>query len=149
LGYSYRIIPLTLPYLSPSFAPHLDHMRTQMRKRLPHVLLTNRAARREFYVSPLLFAALDQVGFKMSIEYPVTGTRLRGAMDYLLRGAHNVVAIEAKNGEMVRGFTQLAAQMVAQPDLRRDHDRGSVAVWSAGEGGENHRKGHRGVPVAA
>ena len=42
----------------------LKQMRVQMRERLPYVPLTNEAAHRAFYVTPLLFAALDHFRFK-------------------------------------------------------------------------------------
>ena len=80
LGYRYRSAPLSLHSVEvPRLAQQLEQMRAQMRERLPFVPLTNEAAYRAFYVTPLLFAVLDQVRFKMNIEYPVTGGRLNGA----------------------------------------------------------------------
>ena len=84
-----------------------------MRGRLPYVPLTNDAARRAFYVSPLLFAALDQASFRMHIDYPVTGARLSGRVDFLLCGAHDVVVTCATETGIARALTQLAAQMIA------------------------------------
>lgn len=120
LGYEYRIIPLTLPTAPLTSAQTIAQIGTQMRDRLPHVPLINETARREFYVSPVLFTALDQAKFKMSIEYALQGQRLRGAVDYLLRGTHNVLIVEAKNADMERGFTQLAAEMIAFAEHRPD-----------------------------
>ena len=118
LGYRYRENPLSLPYRTPCSAPQLDLMRTQMRERLPYVPLTSQAARRALYVSPLLFAALDQARFTMHIDCPVTAARLRGTVDYLLQGAHEVIVAAARDTDMTRGFTQLAAQMVALSERR-------------------------------
>ena len=118
LGYRYRENPLSLPYRTPCSAPQLDLMRTQMRERLPYVPLTSEAARRAFYVSPLLFAALDQARFTMHIDCPVAAARLCGTVDYLLQGAHDVVVAGARDTDMARGFTQLAAQMVALSERR-------------------------------
>lgn len=84
-----------------------------MRQRLPHVPLTSVGARRALYVTPLLFAALDQAGFRMHIDCPVSGSRLWGTVDYLLRGARDVVVATAEGADIGPGFTQLAAQMVA------------------------------------
>lgn len=121
LGHCYQIAPLDLPQKQPQLQPLLQQLQQQMRDRLPHVPLNNETARREFYISPVLFAALDQAKFKMSIEYHVTTARLRGALDYLLRGSQNVVIVEAKRADMERGFIQLAAEMIAlgeyQPHL--------------------------------
>ncbi len=118
LGYRYRENPLSLPYRTPCSAPQLDLMRTQMRERLPYVPLTSEAARRAFYVSPLLFAALDQARFTIHIDCPVAAARLCGTVDYLLQGAHDVVVAGARDTDMARGFTQLAAQMVALSERR-------------------------------
>ena len=74
------------------------------------------AARREFYIGPLLFTVLDQTKFRLSIEYKIPGTRLKGDLDYLLRGQNNVVVVEAKRADMERGFTQLSAEMIALAD---------------------------------
>ena len=119
LGYRHRIAPLS--FASDTGVPsasQFDQIRTQMRERLPHVPLTNDAARRALYVSPLLFAALDHAGFRMHIDYPVTGAGLSGAVDYLLRGTHDVVVSGAKETDMARGFRQLAAQMIAVSERR-------------------------------
>ncbi len=116
LGYQYQIVPLELPHYALSEPNSLDQLRKKMRSRLPLVPLTNETARREFYITPVLFAALDEAKFKLSIEYRVIGQRLRGEVDYLLRGTTNVVVVEAKQADIERGFTQLAAEMIALTD---------------------------------
>jgi hypothetical protein len=116
LGYQYQIVPLELPHYPLSEPNSLDQLRKKMRSRLPLVPLTNETARREFYITPVLFAALDEAKFKLSIEYRVIGQRLRGEVDYLLRGTTNVVVVEAKQADIERGFTQLAAEMIALAD---------------------------------
>ncbi len=114
LGYRYRTAPLSLPAGEPvQAASQLRELRAQMRQRLPHVPLTSVGARRALYVTPLLFAALDQAGFRMHIDCPVACRRLWGTVDYLLRGAHDVVVATAEGADMGPGLTQLAAQMVA------------------------------------
>jgi len=114
LGYRYLEAPLPLPSDAPLHtAPHLGELRAQMLHRLPRVPLTNMGARRALYVIPLLFAALDQAGFRMYIDLPVAGGRLWGTVDYLLRGARDVVVAIAEKAHAETGFSQLAAQMVA------------------------------------
>ena len=118
-GYRSRVAPLSLATKSNVCPlPQFDQLRAQMRGRLPYVPLTNDAARRAFYVSPLLFAALDQASFRMHIDYPVTGGRLSGRVDFLLRGAHDVVVTCATETDMARALTQLAAQMIAVSERR-------------------------------
>lgn len=120
LGYQYKIVPLELAQSTAALPEALPLLRQQMRDRLPNVALTSETARREFYVTPVLFMLLDQVKFRLSIEYTVTGNRLRGAVDYLLRGDQEVLVIEAKQADMERGFNQLAAEMIALSEQRPD-----------------------------
>ena len=120
LGYQYKITPLELAQSTSASPETILLLRQQMRDRLPHVALTSETARREFYVTPVLFMLLDQVKFRLSIEYTVTGNRLRGAIDYVLRGENEVLVIEAKQADMERGFNQLAAEMIALSEQRPD-----------------------------
>ena len=114
LGYRFRSAPLELPGSEvPRLAQQLGPLRAQMRERLPYVPLTNEAAYRAFYVTPLLFAALDLFRFKMNIAYAVAGGRLTGTVDFLLRGRHDLVVAGVKSEALVRGFQKLALQMVA------------------------------------
>ena len=114
LGYRFRNAPLALPGAEgPRLAQQLGQLRAQMRERLPYVPLTNEAAYRAFYVTPLLFAALDLFRFKMNIAYAVAGGRLTGTVDYLLRGRHDLVVTGVESEELERGFQKLAVQMVA------------------------------------
>lgn len=118
LGYQYRIAPLELPQQAASLPENIPLLRQQMRNRLPHVSLSSETARREFYVTPVLFSLLDQVKFRLSIEYTVTGNRLKGDIDYVLRGENSIVVVEAKQANMDRGFNQLAAEMIALSEQR-------------------------------
>ena len=114
LGYRFRSASLRLPAAEvPCLAQQLGPLRAQMRERLPYVPLTSAAAYLSFYVTPLLFAALDQFRFKMNIGYAVAGGRLTGTLDYLLRGRHDVVVSGVKSEALARGFQKLAVQMVA------------------------------------
>jgi hypothetical protein len=120
LGYQYKITPLELAQSTSALPETILLLRQQMRDRLPHVALTSETARREFYVTPVLFMLLDQVKFRLSIQYTLTGSRLRGAIDYVLRGENEVLVIEAKQADMERGFNQLAAEMIALSEQRPD-----------------------------
>lgn len=114
LGYRYRSAPLSLQSVEETpFAPQVELMRAQMRERLPFVPMTNEAAARAFYVTPLLLATLDRVRFKMNVEHAVSGGRLRGTVDFLLRGRHDLVVAGVMNEVLERGFRKLAVQMVA------------------------------------
>lgn len=113
LGYRYRILPLSLPYRFPGSNVRIDQLEEQMQQRLGKAPLATEEARRALYISPLLFAVLDQLPVKMLIGHRVTGTLAHGKVDYLLRGEHDVVVTGVRVTDMARGFSQLAAQLIA------------------------------------
>ncbi|MDE0141901.1 MAG: hypothetical protein OXI80_00980 [Caldilineaceae bacterium] len=114
LGYRYRSAPLSLQSVEETpFTAQVELMRAQMRERLPFVPMTNEATALAYYVTPLLFAALDVVRFKMNIAYGITGGRLSGTVDYLLEGRQDLVVAGVMNEELERGFRKLTVQMVA------------------------------------
>lgn len=112
LGYEYSVTDLDLPRTS---AEHeLDALKQQMIDLLPYVNIADEMGRREFYVTPFWQTLMRYTPFRLDIEYNVdVGAQLRGVIDYMMRGKNNVVVIEAKRGDMERGFTQLAAEMIA------------------------------------
>jgi hypothetical protein len=78
------------------------------------VNLASEAARREALIFPVLFEVAELTGAQMEIEYAVEVSRyLYGELDYLLRTSQNAVVVEAKNADLVHGFTQLAVELVA------------------------------------
>ncbi len=98
------------------------HSLKQMRERLLYVPLTNEAAYRAFYVTPLLFAALDHFRFKMNIEYAISGGWLTGTVAYLLRGRYDLVVAGVKNEELERGqkrVTKDSETYILPRDLER------------------------------
>ncbi|MEM7531685.1 MAG: hypothetical protein AAF639_05900 [Chloroflexota bacterium] len=111
-GYELKIQPLNLPQ---GEIESWEPLQQAMIHRLPYVSLNTEAARREFYVSPILWGLLDHFKFRLEIEYPINaGNKLKGAVDYFIRSTQqNLMIIEAKNADMERGFTQLAVEMLA------------------------------------
>jgi hypothetical protein len=50
----------------------------------------------------------------LRIEYSLkVNNLLQGTLDYLIRSNHSLIVIEAKRDDLTRGFTQLAAEMIA------------------------------------
>lgn len=48
------------------------------------------------------------------MEFPLeVDEKLEGTLDYFVQAPHNVLVIEAKNGELKKGFTQLSVELVA------------------------------------
>ena len=82
--------------------------------------LVNEMARREALISPILFEVAELANRRINVELlqqqpralPAAGEHLRGTVDYFLP-SHNLLVIGAKQSDLVRGFTQLAVEMVA------------------------------------
>lgn len=77
--------------------------------------LTSESAKQQLFIAPLLLELTDRFEFMVRIEHPINvSPALRGSLDYLLdSGDGNLVLIEAKLGDMYRGFKQLSAELVA------------------------------------
>ena len=112
-GYTYEFQEVRLPK-SARQIPSLDTLRQMYLRKLPHISLTSEAAKREFYVAPFLLELLDYLPFEINVEYPVdAGENLNGNIDYFVTSAQYFVIIEAKKGDMEKGFTQLAVELIA------------------------------------
>ncbi|MEM7115096.1 MAG: hypothetical protein AAF614_21840 [Chloroflexota bacterium] len=81
-------------------------------------------ALRESYHTTLLYISLTtevtwrellhHAQVRINIEYPLNlENRLRRTLDYLLRGAQQLMIMEAKRGDIEAGFNQLAVQLIA------------------------------------
>jgi hypothetical protein len=86
----------------------------QLEKTALRVGLTSEIALREFFIAPVLVKLLDFTDVEILPEYWLeVNHQLKGTFDYLLENNTNFVVIEAKNGELKRGFTQLAVELIA------------------------------------
>ncbi len=139
LGYQFKYEKIELPQklLEP---PNLDKLRAVFYKKLPHISLNSESAKREFFVSPLLLELLDYIDLQIDVEYPVNvNDWLKGNIDYLIHSAKELIVIEAKNGEIDKGFTQLAVELIAVASFLEENSNpllyGSVTmgdVWRFG-----------------
>lgn len=113
LGYQFSLEKLQLPHLDFDNLA-ITQLKESLYKKLPHISLNSEMAKREFLISPLLFLLLDYVEFDINVEYSIIiNDKLKGNIDYLLSSAHNFIVVEAKNADLERGFTQLAAELIA------------------------------------
>lgn len=109
--------------------PWQDELYARISASLPYVSLTSEAARREFLIAPVLLDLARHLQVKIKVEFPIdSGEHLRGTLDYLLQAAGQVLVIEAKNADLARGFTQLAAELVA---LDRLTDAAQATLYGA------------------
>ena len=65
-------------------------------------------------IAPIVTDLIHYSRAKLRIEYNIkVNNRLQGNLDYYLRSKTNLIVIEAKQADVNRGFTQLAAEMIA------------------------------------
>ena len=92
----------------------VEDLRERFKRTLPHVDLTNDAARRESLIAPIVIETAVLTDAKIRMEYPLkVDDLLQGKVDYFVRAKHNVLIVEAKNAELERGLKQLAVELVA------------------------------------
>jgi hypothetical protein len=112
LDASYTKAALQLP-LNHSF-PALKELSLRLDRGRRRVLLTSEMARREMLISPILLDVADWVNATIEIEYGIDVNQyLKGALDYYLRSASQLLVVEAKQSDLTHGFVQLAAEMIA------------------------------------
>jgi len=132
LGYSLVRSRLSLP-ASETQLECLSELRQRLEETLSIISLSNEAARREALVFPVLLEVARFCQGQIRIEYPLTvNPWLKGNLDYLLRGENTLLVEEAKNDDLSRGFTQLAAELIALAQAEeQDILYGAVTIGDA------------------
>ncbi len=136
LGYQLGSARLNLPKITAPLAWECELQR-RLERSLQVVSLTSETARREALVAPILLEVASHCHAQLRIEYPLTvNSWLKGTLDYLLRLNQSMVIVEAKKDDLTRGFTQLAAEMIALAQSQEvSHLYGAVTigdVWRFG-----------------
>ncbi len=112
-GYKYNFEELNLPETNREIIS-LEKLRETYVKKLPLISLNSEIAKREFYISPLLLEILDYVNAEINVEYPLdVEENLSGTVDYFIKYSGNIVIIDAKKGDLEKGFNQLAVELIA------------------------------------
>lgn len=92
----------------------VDRLKNFYRRLAPKIALHSETAKRESVIAPVLHEVVLQTEAQLNIEYPIeVELRLNGSIDYLLTTQKTRLVIEAKKGDLDRGFNQLAAEMIA------------------------------------
>lgn len=113
LGYRYAQERIVLPRTDKNLTD-LDGLKHRIERVLPHVQLTSEIAKREVLVAPILTEVAIICNQTLRFEYLLKVSNwLQGSLDYLIRAEKQVVVVEAKRDDLTRGFTQLAAEMIA------------------------------------
>lgn len=114
LGITFEVSPIKFSQASKDFISVTETLKTRLENRQERVRLTSEAARREVLIAPVLLEVADITQAIVNIEYPVEVNQfLSGDLDYLLEAKHHVLVVEAKQADLTRGFTQLAAELIA------------------------------------
>lgn len=113
LGYALFRIRLELPRTNRQLE-RLEDLRQRINDVLPLVSLSSETARREILVGPALLEVARYCQCQVRIEYPLSvNDWLKGNLDYFLKRNPGLLVVEAKNDDLTRGFTQLAAELIA------------------------------------
>nr|VFK28725.1 MAG: hypothetical protein BECKMB1821G_GA0114241_104110 [Candidatus Kentron sp. MB]VFK33289.1 MAG: hypothetical protein BECKMB1821I_GA0114274_104312 [Candidatus Kentron sp. MB]VFK76084.1 MAG: hypothetical protein BECKMB1821H_GA0114242_104112 [Candidatus Kentron sp. MB] len=127
LGYCYSAEPWDFPREKNFDKGVLGNIVDLYYALLPKVSLNSEVAKREVMIAPLLHAVVKVSDVKLNIEYPVEiDDRLGGNIDYLFRASQALIVIEAKRGDLDRGFNQLAAEMIAMDIYDEGSESGAI-----------------------
>lgn len=114
LGYAFFTQAVALPRLQTVSQETVERISSTYYALLPKISLSSETAKREVMIAPVLHSVIENINAKLNIEYPVeVNDKLGGTIDYLFRSPQNLIVIEAKKGDLERGFNQLAAEMIA------------------------------------
>ncbi|NEP17727.1 MAG: hypothetical protein F6J97_12620 [Leptolyngbya sp. SIO4C1] len=142
IGYRLTRKRLALPK-STQLLESLQMLQTKLEQRLTYVSLTSEAARRETLIAPVLMEVAEIAQAQLRIEYPLNVNNfLKGTLDYFLYRESQVIVIEAKNADLARGFTQLAAELIALDqwsDSQQPILLGAVTTGDVWQFGQLHR----------
>ncbi|MBI1925029.1 hypothetical protein HYR99_12375 [Candidatus Poribacteria bacterium] len=120
-GYSLSLEILKLPMSQNIDQKAVKELQETYYEIFPKITLNSEMAKRDFLIAPLLLAVIRHADAKMSVEYPIEiNDKLGGSIDYLIRSSQELIVIEAKKGDLDRGFTQLAVELIALDGYEED-----------------------------
>lgn len=163
LGYMYRRESLNVAAIHTKQTiidtVRIANLLDRIKEGLQHVGMNSEMARREFLIAPVLSEVIHYTGARVYVEYSVKASdSLQGSLDYLFKTEQQLLVIEAKHGDLQRGFHQLMAELVAL-DLKKtttaNHLYGIVSMGDVWQFGRLDRQNktiiqdteHYGVPM--
>ena len=139
LGYTYRREALNLNAVNRQAmvtdAGRVANLIERIQVGLQHVGMSSEMARREFLIAPILLEVIHYTNAQVYVEYSIKASEtLQGSLDYLFKTEQHLLVVEAKNGDLQRGFHQLMAELAAL-DLKKTTDaRHLYGIVSMGDG---------------
>ncbi len=112
-GYSFSRNKLNLSQYQGEL-DRLQELNDRLQEILPYVSLTSELSRREILISRVVTELIHYTHAQLRIEYSLkVSEQLQGYLDYLIHTQNNFIVIEAKNEDLINGFTQLCAELIA------------------------------------
>ena len=134
LGYSYSLEVLQLPTSASCDVESVNNLKRTYYNVLPKISLNSETAKREFLIAPVLFELAKETDSKINVEYPIDVSELlSGYLDYLIRYKQELIVIEAKKGDIDKGFNQLAAELIALDQYEEEGGSILYGVVTIGE----------------
>ncbi|WP_069469730.1 hypothetical protein [Candidatus Marithrix sp. Canyon 246] len=123
----------------------IEALQDSFYKNLPKITLNSEMAKRDFMIAPLLWEIISHVKARINVEYPINiDDRLGGLLDYIISSEQEVIVIEAKKGDMEKGFNQLIVELIAmdkyQDDNKSQNLYGAVSIGELWRFGILNRK---------
>jgi hypothetical protein len=113
-GYSFKTKILDLPVATDTDKNVIVALQEKFYEILPKITLNSEMAKRDFMIAPVLWEIIRHAQAKINVEYQIEiDNRLSGSLDYLIRSNQKIIVIEAKKGDIDKGFNQLTAEMIA------------------------------------
>jgi len=113
-SYSFETKILNLPIATDIDKNVLITLQENFYEILPKITLNSEMAKRDFMIAPVLWEIIRHAKAKVNVEYQIEiDNRLSGSLDYLIRSNQEIIVIEAKKGDIDKGFNQLTAEMIA------------------------------------
>ncbi len=113
-GYSFSYEVINLPQSTDYNIADIKKLQETYYQIFPNISLNSEIAKREFLIAPILTEIVKNTDSKINVEYAIeVDDKLSGSLDYLIRGNQELLVIEAKKGDLDKGFNQLSAQLIA------------------------------------
>jgi len=118
----------------------LTDFKQEVQQSYKFINFNNEGSRREFLIAPVLLKLTKYTSQAISIsveEAIEVNNLLKGTLDYYITSQRNLVIIEAKDVDLVRGMKQLATELIALDLLPTQQEMG--VLYGAVSIGEDWR----------
>ena len=133
-GYQFETRPIEFVKKDTVAISDIKKLQTTFYENLPKITLTSERAKRDFMIAPLLWEIIRHIKAKIKVEYPIDiDEKLGGSLDYLVQSTQAIVIIEAKKGELEKGFNQLIVELIAMDKYQESTSTFLYGAVSIGE----------------